>query len=179
MQSGVIEIGQFKLRKTFSMKKILWTLCIVAGIETCCAFCGVAQAAETNMFQWAMRPQLTPDQQKMLQLQKSAGTTREHSPLHAETQQKLAALQEKLGPLSVRVATANELIMSRISTNACAIHNPTAEGLVLTVSIVGDVEQLGTRKASIGREAYFPPGSTIIVTNLHWTTPSTAKRETP
>jgi hypothetical protein len=111
--------------------------------------------------------------------QKSVEITREDSPLHAETQQKLAALQEKLGPLAVRMAKANELIMSQISTNACIIHNPTAEGLVLTVSIVGDVEQMGTRMASIGREAYFPPASTIIVTNLYWTTPSTARRETP
>jgi hypothetical protein len=31
----------------------------------------------------------------------------------------------------------------------------------------------------MGRETYFPPASTIVVTNLYWTTPSTAKRETP
>jgi hypothetical protein len=68
--------------------------------------------------------------------------------------------------------------MSPLGTNAYTIHNPTAEGLVLTVSIVGDVEQLGSRMASMGREAYFPPGSKIVVTNLYWTTPSTAKRET-
>jgi hypothetical protein len=114
----------------------------------------------------------------MLRLQKSVEITRQDSPLHAENQQKLAALQEKLGPLAVRGAKPNELIMSRISTNACTIHNPTAEGLVLTVSIVGDVEQLGSRMASMGREAYFPPGSTIVITNLYWTTPSIAKRET-
>lgn len=115
----------------------------------------------------------------MLQLQKSAENAREDSPLHTERQQKLAALQEKLGPLTVRAARPNELIMSRISTNACTIYNPTTEGLVLTVSIVGDLEQLGSRMASIGREAYFPPGSTIVVTNLYWTAPSTAKREAP
>jgi hypothetical protein len=160
------------------MNRIFCILCVAAAVEACCKFSGAAQAAETNVFQWATRPQLTPDQQKMLQLQKGVGITREDSPLHAESQQKLAALQEKLGPLAVRMAKANELIMSQISTNACIIHNPTAEGLVLTVSIVGDVEQMGTRMASIGREAYFPPASTIIVTNLYWTTPSTTKRET-
>ena len=114
----------------------------------------------------------------MLQLQKSVEITREDSPLHAENRQKLAALQVKLGPIAVRGAKPNELTMSQISTNACTIHNPTAEGLVLTVSIVGDVEQLGSRMASMGRDAYFPPRSTIVITNLYWTTPSTAKRET-
>jgi hypothetical protein len=160
------------------MNRILWTLSVAAAVA-CCLFSGLGYAAEAKIFQWATRPQLIPDQQKMLQLQKGVGIAREDSPLHAENQQKLAALQEKLGPLAVRVAKPNELIMSRISTNACTIHNPTTEGLVLTVSIVGDVEQMGTRMASIGREAYFPPGGTIIVTNLYWTTPTTAKRETP
>jgi hypothetical protein len=168
-----------KLRKAFAMNRILWMLCVAATIGACCKFSTVAQAAQSNLFQWATRPQLTTEQQKMLQLQKGLEITREDSPLHAENQDNLAALRQKLGPLAVRMAKANELIMSRISTNACTIHNPTAEGLVLTVSIVGDVEQLGNRMASMGREAYFPPGSTIIVTNLYWTTPSTAKRETP
>jgi len=159
------------------MNRVLLTLC-VAAMVLCCQSPKVGLAAGTNVFQWATRPQLTLDQLKMLQLQKSVEITRQDSLLHAENQQKLAVLQEKLGPLAVRGAKPNELIMSRISTNACTIHNPTAEGLVLTVSIVGDVEQLGSRKASTGREAYFPPRSTIVVTNLYWTTPSTAKRET-
>jgi hypothetical protein len=154
-------------------------LCVAATVEACWIFTSVGHAAETNTFQWATRPQLTSGQQKMLQLQKSIEITREDSPLHAENQQKLAALQEKLGPMAVRKAKANELIMSHIGTNTCTIYNPTSEGLVLTITIVGDVEQMGTRMASIGREAYLPPGSTIIVTNLYWTTPSTAKRETP
>jgi hypothetical protein len=160
------------------MNRILWTLCVAAAVEACCKFSGVAQAAETNLYYWETRPQLTPNQQKMLQLRKSVENAREDSPLRTERQQQLAALQEKLGPLAVRAARPNELIMSPLGTNACTIHNPTAEGLVLTVSIVGDLEQLGTRMASMGREAYFPPGSTIVVANLYWTTPSTAKRET-
>jgi hypothetical protein len=160
------------------MNRIFLTLCVAAAVA-CCKFSGAPQAAETIIFQWATRPQLTLDQQKMLQLQKSVEITREDSPLRIERHQKLAALHEKLGPLAVRVAKPNELIMSPLGTNAFTIRNPTAEGLVLTVSIVGDVEQMGTRMASIGREAYFPPASTIIVTNLYWTTPSTAKRETP
>jgi len=64
-----------------------------------------------------------------------------------------------------------------VSTNVCSIYNPTDERLVLTVNVVGDVEQHGTRMASIGRQAYFPPGSTIIVTNLYWTSPSTVKKD--
>lgn len=160
------------------MKRMPWILCLAIAVEACCKFSDAAQTAGTNTFQWATRPQLTPDQQKMLQLQKSAEITRENSPLRMQDQTKLAALREKLGPLAVRVARPNELMTSPLGTNACTIHNPTAEGLVLTVSVVGDVQQLGTRMASIGRETYFPPGSTIVVTNLYWTTPATVKRET-
>jgi len=114
----------------------------------------------------------------MLQLQKATEMGREDSPLHAERQAELAVLQKKLGPLSVRAAKPSELLMFAIRTNVCEIHNPTDEGLVLTVSFVGDMEQLGTRMASIGRQTYFTPGSTIIVSNLYWTTPRTAKKTT-
>lgn len=159
------------------MKRTLWTLCVVAAIETF-RISNVAQAAETNVFSWVTRPQLTADQEKMLQLQKSVEITRQDSPLHTQDRAKLTDLQKKLGPVAVRTARPNELTISRINTNVFSIHNPTSDGLVLTVSIVGDVEQLGTQIASMGREAYFPPGSTIVITNLYWTTPSTAKRET-
>jgi len=41
------------------------------------------------------------------------------------------------------------------------------------VSVVGDVEQLGSKRASVARETYLPPGSTVIVSNLYWTSPAT------
>src|SRR5215471_17548635 len=91
---------RYQAKKTFAMNRILWMLCIAAAIE-CSKLSGAAQAAETNTFQWATRPQLSADQQKMVQLQKSIEITREDSPSHAENQQKLAALQEKLGPLGI------------------------------------------------------------------------------
>jgi hypothetical protein len=79
-----------------------------------------------------------------------------------------------LGPLAVRHAKPHELVSSPgAATNLCTIFNPTKEGLVLTVSVVGDTEQMGTRRASMGRETYLPPGSTVIVSNLYWTTPAT------
>lgn len=153
---------------------------VAVMLAACCCLhiSGVAQAAETNVFQWETRPQLTADQQKLLGLEKSSQMGAPDSPLRAQRQADLAALQKKLGPLAVRHAKAEELVMTRLGTNVCSIYNPTAEGLMLTVAIVGDVEQLGTRMASIGRQAYFPPGSTIIVTNLYWTTPGTAKKPT-
>jgi len=149
---------------------------LVAEALMVLATSGIFRAAETNVFTWATRPELSADQQKMLQLQKSSEHGREDSPLRAERRAELAALQKKLGPLAVRHAKPDELIMSPMSTNVCSIYNPTDERLVLTVSVVGDVEQLGTRMASMGRQAYFPPRSTIIVTNLYWTSPSTAKK---
>jgi len=111
-----------------------------------------------------------------LGLQKRVEILRRDSPLRAEKESEMIALEKTLGPLKVRAAKPQELFMSIVSTNVCRIHNPTREGLVLTVSIVGDGEQLGTRMASMGREAYFPPGSTLIVSNLYWTTPETAKK---
>lgn len=158
----------------------LKAFCIVAltALVTGCWFnsSSLAQATQTNVFHWEKRPQLTAEQQKMLGLEKSSQLAAENSPVRAERRGELAAWQKKLGPLAVRYAKPNELIMSLVGTNVCSIHNPTAEGVVLTVAIVGDVEQHGTRMASIGRQAYFPPGATIIVTNLYWTSPATAKR---
>ena len=146
-------------------------------IAACCSLglSGVTQGAETNVFQWESRPQLTAEQLKMLGLEKSSQMGAPDSPLRARRQADLASLQKKLGPLAVRYAKPQELVMSRLSTNVCSIYNPTAEGLMLTVAIVGDVEQLGRTMASIGRQAYFPPSNTIIVTNLSWTSPATKK----
>jgi hypothetical protein len=158
-------------------RRIVWMLFFAASIGACCRLSSVvAEAAETNVFQWATRPKLTPEQEKLLGLRKNVEILRPDSPLRAEKESEMGALEKKLGPLTVRSAKPNELIMSVMRTNVCRIHNPTKEGLVLTISIVGDVQQIGTRKASMGREAYFPPGSTLIVSNLYWTTPATAKK---
>ena len=135
-----------------------------------------SRATETNVYGWNTRPQLTGDQQGMLQLRQAAEMGREGSPLRAQNKAELVAMEQKLGSLSVRAAKPGELQLFPISTNVCGLYNPTHEGLVLTVSILGDVEQMGTRMASMGRQAYFPPGSTIIVTNLYWTTPGTTKQ---
>ena len=153
-----------------------WLFCIGTIALAYSLSARISQGAQTNVYEWMTRPQLTSDQQRMLQQQKASEIGREDSPLHSQRQAELAVLLKKLGPRSVRDAKPNELFGFAISTNVCEIHNPTDEGLVLTVSIMGDVEQLGTRMASMGRQAYFPPGSTIVVSNLYWTSPATAKK---
>src|SRR5215831_2429165 len=127
------------------MNRILCRTLIVATaiLASCCNIAGLAQPSGSNVFEWSARPQLTADQQEILGLQKSSEICGEDSPLRAQHRAELAALQKKLGPLSVRFARPQELIMSRLSTNVCSIHNPTDERLVLTVAIVGDVERLG------------------------------------
>ncbi|HZR15980.1 MAG TPA: hypothetical protein VFE51_01520 [Verrucomicrobiae bacterium] len=97
---------------------------------------------------------------------------REDSPVREATTAKLTALKKRLGPLAVRYAKPYELIASTAASNLCKIFNPTKESLVFTVSIVGDTEQFGSRRASMGRETYLPPGCTVVVTNLYWTTPA-------
>lgn len=97
------------------------------------------------------RPQLTQKQQRLLQLQASTESLRADSPLRASQQAEIASLKKELGPLTARRAKAEELIRTAsVTSNLCTILNPTKEGLVLTVSVVGDTEQLGSRRASDG-----------------------------
>lgn len=159
--------------KTTSPRTLLFTGIVALFLSFCTKN---SRATETNVYGWNTRPQLTSDQQRMLQLQQAAEMGRDGSPLRAQNKAELVAMEQKLGSLSVRAAKPGELLLFPIRTNVCGLYNPTHEGLVLTVSIVDDIEQMGTRMASMGRQAYFPPGSTIIVTNLYWTTPGTSKK---
>jgi len=163
------------------MKRIRTVVLVPACLGLCALFNHGrllnARGEQTNTFEWSARPQLSPKQERLLQLESSRDQGREGSPLRIARQAEFEALQKELGPLAVRHAKANELILSPgAATNLSRIFNPTKEGLVLTVSVMGDTEQMGTRRASMGRETYLPPGSTVIVSNLYWTTPGT-KRE--
>jgi hypothetical protein len=106
--------------------------------------CGIClslnlMAAETNTFEWSSRPQLTSEQQRLLQLQSGIELATVDSPLRAERQAELTALQAKLGTQAVRHAKPFELMSSAgVTSNLTAIFNPTKEGLVITVSVVGD-----------------------------------------
>src|SRR5262245_386998 len=105
------------------MKRLPWTLHVATVVAALCNSPNFAPAAETNVLQWPARHQLTPDQQKLLQLQKSVETSREDSPLHAESLADIAVLQKKLGPLAVRQAKPGEIVMSAVTTNVCILHN--------------------------------------------------------
>ena len=56
-------------------------------------------------------------------------------------------------------------------TNVVKIFNPSRDNVAFTVSIKGDEEWIGSRKASMGRTTYLPANSSLMVTNLYWTTP--------
>jgi hypothetical protein len=132
------------------------------------------RAAETNVFPWLERPRLTVQQQRLLQLEKSIGSLPEGSPLKVKEQEEAAKLRMELGERSVRAAKPYELRLSRTeATNVCRIHNPTMEGLVISISVVGDTQRMGTRQASMARETYIPAGNSVIVSNLYWTSPAT------
>src|ERR1041385_1872668 len=85
-----------------------------------------AKGAETNVFEWAARPRLTTDQQKLLQLRSSVATLSEGSPLRASQEAQITALGKQLGPLAVRRANPYELVISPgPATNVSRIFNPT------------------------------------------------------
>jgi hypothetical protein len=136
-----------------------------------------ARDAETNVFDWADRPQLSMEQQEMLRLESSILNQRVDYPLRAEEEARLKELRQRLGRKAVRRARPFELILSPTAdTNCCTILNPGSENVAFTVSIRGDEEQMGTRKASMGRLIYLPPGGTLVITNLYWTTPGMTRR---
>lgn len=153
------------------MKTLIFCLCF-ANLCVWENYSQNKQSAEALVFPWAARPQLSAQQQKLLQLQSGMDSVHEDSPVRETRRAEVTALEKKLGTSAVRHAKPYELIASAAESNLCNIFNPTKEGLVLTVSVVGDTEQLGSRRASMGRETYLPPGSTVIVSNLCWTTRS-------
>ena len=98
----------------------------------------------------------------------------------SEKRQKLKAegkeLREKLGAGAVRRARPMELVMT-MDRGVASIFNPSSDNVAFTVSVRGDEEQLGTRKASMGRLTYLPAKGTLRVENLYWTTPGMEKKK--
>jgi hypothetical protein len=132
----------------------------------------------TNLksFAWVSRPDLNKDQQHLLYLYKKSEWAT--PPTVDEVKSEIEKLAAKLGPLAVRPAKPFELIQSRVGeSNVATIQNPTDTNLAFTVSIKGDEEWLGSRKASLGRDTFLPPKSVLYVTNLYWTTPGMTRTE--
>ncbi len=96
-----------------------------------------------------------------------------NSPGYLRSLENVSDLKNRLGKQAVRSAKPWELLMFQLAeASTCCITNPTAEGLVFTVSIRGDEKRIGTRMASVGHRVFLPPGCALIVSNLYWTTPS-------
>jgi hypothetical protein len=154
--------------------KILCLSCLATLFAFACVFAADQTATNQKAFAWANRPELNKEQYKLLNLYKkydsAAPATRE------DVKGEIAKLATRLGSLAVRPAKPFELIQSRVGeSNVAAIQNVSDTNLAFTVSIKGDEEWLGSRKASIGRDTFLPPKSTLYVTNLYWTTPGMTK----
>jgi hypothetical protein len=154
--------------------KILCSSCLATLFALTCVFAADQPATNLTTFDWASRRELSKDQYKLLHLYKKYDSAAPET--HDEIKGEIEKLATKLGPLAVRPAKAFELIQTRVGeSNVAAIQNLTDTNLSFTVSIKGDEESLGSRKASIGRDTFLPPKSTLYVTNLYWTTPGMTK----
>jgi len=154
--------------------KILYLLGLATLFVSTCLIAADQPVTNLKSFDWANRPELTRDQQKLLYLYKKYDWAT--PPTRDEVKAEIQKLAAKLGPLAVRPAQPFELILSRVGeTNLAAVQNLTDTNLAFTVSIKGDEEWLGSRKASLGRNTFLPPKSALYVTNLYWTTPGMTK----
>jgi len=154
--------------------KILYPSCFATLFISACLIAADQPVTNLKSFDWANRPELTRDQQKLLFLYKKYDWAT--PPTRDEVKREIEKLATKLGPLAVRPAQPFELILTRVGeTNVAAVQNLTDTNLAFTVSIKGDEEWLGSRKASLGRDTFLPPKSALYVTNLYWTTPGMTK----
>jgi hypothetical protein len=158
--------------------KILCSSCLATLLLSVCVNAADQLATNQKAFDWATRPELTKDQYSLWHLYKKydSATPETREDLKGEIEK----LATKLGSLAVRPAKPFELIQSRVGeSNVAAIQNVTDTNLAFTVSIKGDEDWLGNRKASIGRDTFLPAKSTLYVTNLYWTTPGMTRGPVP
>jgi len=154
--------------------KILFLSCLAIVFVSMRLIAAGQPVTNLKTFVWAKRPELSKDQYKLLHLYKKLNSAAPEP--RDDVKGEIEKLAAKLGHLAVRPAQPLELIQSRIGeTNVAEIQNLTDTNLAFTVSIKGDEEWLGSRKASMGRDTFLPPKSTIYITNLYWTTPGMAK----
>jgi hypothetical protein len=154
--------------------KILCLLSLAIAFVSASLIAADQPVTNLKSFAWASRPELTRDQQHLLYLYKKSDSAT--PPILNEVKSEIEKLVTKLGHLAVRPAKPFELIQSRVGeSNVAAIQNPSDANLAFTVSVKGDEEWLGSRKASMGRDTFLPPKSTLYVTNLYWTTPGMTK----
>src|SRR5262245_45768024 len=148
----------------------LWILAL--SVWCCGGPGGAAQNAENQTFEWSTRLLLNPDQEKLLHLYNrldyDAATLEQLSGIQAD----IKRLSANLGRLAVRPAKAGELsVVYGDHPGQATILNPSPTNLAFTVSVRGDEQWVGSRKASLGRKTYLPANSQLALTNLYWTTP--------
>ena len=132
---------------------------------------------KNKTFEWASRLQLTRDQQKLLHLYSQLDDDRLDATKKAHLEEEIQRVAGQLGSQAVRRARPGELTASTGGhAGLSAVYNPSETNLAFTVSVKGDEEWIGSRKASMGRETYLPPKCSLIVSNLYWTTPRMEER---
>jgi hypothetical protein len=153
------------------MKNMRFTICALAMLL---AF-GCAGGPATNdnagpVFNWSNKLVLSKNQYDLIYFYTKLESA--DAEKQAELKEKISRLAAQLGTNMVRRARSGELVATKTATNVASIHNPSHDNVAFTVSIRGDEEWNGSRKASIGRDTYLPANGTLIVTNIYWTTPS-------
>lgn len=137
--------------------------------------CQAGPVASTNSaaaFEWSKRPQLSDQQQELLHLYSNLSVPEIKTEKRVDLETKIEKLKAELGTNTVRHARAEELIVKPTGRPVeVSIYNPSKENVAFTVSVRGDEEWMGSRKASMGRLTFLPPHGTLLVTNLYWTTP--------
>ena len=165
-------------RQTINMKtaKAIYFSGITALFVSACFPASGQPVTNAQSFEWATHLELTLEQSKLIHLHNKLMHDPGDQTKAQQTKEEIERLATKLGPLAVRPARAGELILSQNAENGEAtIYNPSSTNLAFTVSVKGDEEWLGSRKASMGRDTYLPPKSTLTVTNFYWSSPGMSK----
>ena len=156
--------------------KVLYLFGLLVSFVTVSLSASCQLAAKAQSFDWSTKLQLSPEQEQLLHLYSKLQNDSADPTKLREPKEEVERLAAKLGPLAVRPARPDELLISRVGQSGEAkIRNSSDTNLAFTVSVKGDEQWVGSRKASMGRQTYLPPKGTLTVTNLYWTTPRMAE----
>jgi hypothetical protein len=133
-------------------------------------------AAKTPSFEWTNRLELTIEQQKLLHVCLELEDSNWSAEKRQQFETEVKRISTDLGTNTVRRAKPGELIVTSDKSGISTVFNPSEENVAFTISVKGDEQWMGTRKASMGRLTYLPPKGVLRVPNLYWTTPRMSEK---
>ncbi|MFG0329115.1 MAG: hypothetical protein ACF8PN_04380 [Phycisphaerales bacterium] len=133
-------------------------------------------SAAGPVYDWENRLTLSVDQSRLLHLYHDLDDYPEGSMERRQVERTIEKARDALGARAVAPAPPGVVIVFREDERSTRFYNPTNENLAFTVHVEGDEEWMGSARGQIGRDAWLPPGGSLVVENVVWVSPRMATR---